>query len=74
MYVQHVFVALPDYEQSLVNRLESEDGVSQEELLALAAKEKEGASVDLDLVEPSTSFQSSSRRGGASLLEVGFDR
>ena len=61
-------VALPEFEQSLVDRLQSEDGVSQEELLALAAQNKEAA-VDLDLVEPSTSFQSSSRRGGARQLE-----
>ena len=70
MYFQLPCVLLSDYELSLADRLESEDGVSQEELLALAAKEKE---IALDLVEPSASFQSSSRRGGVKLLEDDSD-
>ena len=64
------YVLFSDYEQTLANSVESEDGVTQEELLALASKEKETA---LDLVEPSTSFQSSSRRGGVKLLEDDSD-
>ena len=59
----------PDYEKTLANRVESEDGVTQD-LIALASKKKETA---LDLVEPSTSFQSSSRRGGVKSLEDDSD-
>ena len=40
--------------------------MTQEELLALASKQEDAS---LDIVEPSTSFQSSSRRGGVKLLE-----
>ena len=70
LYIYISLGTFSDYEQTLADSLESEDGVTQEELLALATKEKETA---LDLVEPSTSFQSSSRRGGVKLLEDDSD-
>ena len=64
--VPYINTFFSDYEQNLANTVESEDGVTQEELLALASKQEDAS---LDIVEPSTSFQSSSRRGGVKLLE-----
>lgn len=61
-----IYLLILEFEQSLADRFESEDGVTQDELLALAKKDEASGSASVDLVEPSSVF-SSSRRGGVRL-------